>query len=385
MSTNSVRNLTGLLAAVCLGSDSAGQSPTINEIQIAAQCPQLTVESAVGVTNQIQFTEQLGKESAWTALTNLTVTASPYTVADPARITGASRFYRIMVMRAAPTTPTDMVLIPEGPFVMGDAFKEVGKELPLHTNQISAFYMDQNDVTIEKWSTVYQWAANNGYSFAGNAAAKASNHPVQSISWYDCARWCNARSEMEGRTPAYYTDSTHTNIFRSGNTALKNSGVVWRAGYRLPTEAEWEKAARGGVAGMRFPWGNTINETQANYFSGSRGADDLPYDLSDTGWNPIYRQGWVQPYTNPVGAFPANGYGLYDMAGNIAQWCWDRDTLYSSANQTDPQGGTIGSFRMVRGGSYTDNAQACQASSRTSARPDSGAQTIGFRTVLPQP
>ena len=127
MSTNSVRNLTGLLAVVCLGSDSAGQSPTINKIQIAAQRPQLTIESAVGVTNQIKYTEQLGKESAWTAWTNLTVTASPYTVADPAKITGASRFYRIMVLPKAATTPSDMVLIPAGPFVMGGRLQRSGE------------------------------------------------------------------------------------------------------------------------------------------------------------------------------------------------------------------------------------------------------------------
>jgi formylglycine-generating enzyme required for sulfatase activity len=76
-----------------------------------------------------------------------------------------------------------MVLIPAGPFVMGDAFKEVDKELPLHTNQLSAFFMDQYDVNLEKWTTVYHWATNNGYTFDGSADGKSNQHPVESVNW----------------------------------------------------------------------------------------------------------------------------------------------------------------------------------------------------------
>jgi formylglycine-generating enzyme required for sulfatase activity len=82
---------------------------------------------------------------------------------------------------------------------------------------------------------------------------------VKAVDWYDCVKWCNARSELEGRIPAYYTDAMQTTVYRTGRWDVDNSSVNWNAGYRLPTEAEWEKTARGGASGQRFPWGNTIS------------------------------------------------------------------------------------------------------------------------------
>jgi formylglycine-generating enzyme required for sulfatase activity len=94
------------------------------------------------------------------------------------------------------------------------------------------------------------------------------------VDWYDVVKWCNARSEMEGRTPAYYTSAEQTTVYRSGQTDVDNAWVNWTAGYRLPTEAESEKAARGGASGQRFPWGDTISWGQANYCPG--GTTTLP-------------------------------------------------------------------------------------------------------------
>jgi formylglycine-generating enzyme required for sulfatase activity len=128
-------------------------------------------------------------------------------------------------------------------------------------------YIDKYDVTLALWQQVYNWAITHGYSFDNAGLGKAANHPVQTIDWYDCVKWCNARSEMEGRTPAYYTDGTQTIVYHTGDIDISNSCVNWNGGgYRLPTEAEWEKAARGGLSGQRFPWGNTISWSQANYF-----------------------------------------------------------------------------------------------------------------------
>ena len=219
--------------------------------------------------------------------------------------------------------PSGMVIIPAGSFTMGDNFNEGdSSELPVHTVYVSAFYMDEYDVTLTVWNSVYQWATNNGYTFDNVGWGKATNQPVLWIDWYDCVKWCNARSEMTGLTPAYYIDASQTAVYRSGDLDISNSCVNWNAGYRLPTEAEWEKAARGGLSGCRFPWGDTISESQANYHGDT---NDYTYDLGPNGYNTNFDTGYPTntPYTSPVGYFAPNGYGLYDMAGNIWRWCWD--------------------------------------------------------------
>jgi formylglycine-generating enzyme required for sulfatase activity len=205
----------------------------------------------------------------------------------------------------------------------------------------------------------------------------AANHPVQAIDWYDCVKWCNARSEMEGRTPAYYTTAAQTAVYRTGDLNLSNACVNWNGGYRLPTEAEWEKGARGGLSGQRFPWGATISESQANYYS----TNTYFYDLSDTGFNPIFDTGGI--CTSPVGYFAPNGYGLYDVAGNVSQWCWDWYGTYPGGS--DPRGATTGSGRVARGGSWWDHGAVYD---RTANRFDLNPYGttwygVGVRCVLP--
>src|SRR5208337_1325175 len=153
-----------------------------------------------------------------------------------------------------------------------------------------------------QWRSVYTWATNHGYSFDNPGAGKAANHPVQMVNWYDTVKWCNARSQQAGLTPVYYTDAGMTQVYTNGDTDAVYAN--WAAnGYRLPTEGEWEKAARGGLSGQRFPWGNTIFESQANYYGGG-----FSYDLGPNGYNPAFTNGGM-PYTSPVGYFAPNGYG----------------------------------------------------------------------------
>jgi formylglycine-generating enzyme len=298
--------------------------------------------------------------------------------------------------------PAGMVLVPAGTFMMGDKFNDPNPEgdkikemngypekdeTPTHSVYVSAFYMDKYDVTLSLWTNTYRWATNHGYSFDNPGMGKAANYPVYDLDWYDCVKWCNARSEMEGRTPAYFTSEKLTTVYRSGDLDLSNSWVNWTSGYRLPTEAEWEKAARGGLSGRRFPWGDEITESQANYCS--MGSNNQAYDLSYPGHNPGFASdGWTYPYsrTSPVDAFPPNGYGLCDMAGNVFQWCWDWFGDYSSASEVNPHGPgecKYGSDRIDRGGSCETSALSCRVAFRDYSGPKGNGPS--FRSVLPSP
>jgi formylglycine-generating enzyme required for sulfatase activity len=245
--------------------------------------------------------------------------------------------------------------IPAGPFQMGD---DRVWQAPVHTVTVSAFAMDKWEVSIELWESVRAWGNAHGYDLVAGDSYGAK-HPVHSVNWWDVVKWCNARSEKEGKVPAHYVDAAMTQVYRSGEKAP--AGVKWDAGYRLPTEAEWEKAARGGAVGKLYPWGtDEISPTLANYWDSNKNG------------------------TTPVGSYRANGYGLYDMAGNVWEWTWDYEGDYAQRAQTDPRGPSSGSNRVLRGGSWNSVAEAGRVAGRYYGYgPGRRYNDYGFRSVLP--
>jgi formylglycine-generating enzyme required for sulfatase activity len=305
-------------------------------------------------------------------------------------VTQAASYFRVLSISLSSSIPPDMVSIPAGSFVMGNATNVFSPgegstdELPQHTVNISAFMMDRYEVTKALWDNVAQWASLHGYDLADiHGNGKGPDHPVQSINWYEAVKWCNARSEKEFLTPCYTITGA---VYRTDAFTTITCNFAAN-GYRLPTEAEWEMAARGGTANTRFPWSdvNTIDQTRANYFSyWISGAPFYSYDISGTsGFIGAYAIG-DYPFTSPVGTFSANGYGLHDMAGNIWEWCWDwyDPAYYASSPGTDPTGPASGTLRVQRGSSWGYYANGARVADRDADFPlNEGFYDVGFRSV----
>jgi formylglycine-generating enzyme required for sulfatase activity len=225
----------------------------------------------------------------------------------------------------------EMVLIPAGEFQMGS--NDGGDaEKPVHTVSLDAFYMDKYEVTNAQYKKFIDSTGHKAPKYLGNDY-NAPEQSVVVVSWHDAigyAKW---------------------------------------AGKRLPTAAEWEKAARGDLTGKKYPWGDKLTHDDANYAGTDR---------------------WESPY--PVGSFTPNGYGLYDMAGNVWEWCsdWYDENYYSSSPKRNPTGPSSGGFarilrflrgnrRVVRGGSWSSNWDNLRCACRAFNDPTGTFHDVGFR------
>ena len=275
--------------------------------------------------------------------------------------------------------PDGFSYIPPGSFGMGSPEDEQQLALtsaePIdpsdegrHLVKISqGFFLGQTEVSFAEWTEVREWALENGYTDlpvgqSGGLDSNPDTHPVSKITWHDAVKWLNAKSERNRLDPCYMIDGEP---YRVG---VGNPECDFEAGgYRLPTESEWEYACRAGSSDAFYTGAMTHPDSQP-----------LDTNLDRAGW---YAGNASTSNTSPLGdrSKEVNDFGLRDMHGNLAEWCWDWYGPYKRPAMIDPVGSKSGESRISRGGSFADGAVYCRSAYRGRASPDTSSERTGFR------
>jgi formylglycine-generating enzyme required for sulfatase activity len=325
-----LRSLSVLCWAIwALGPLASAQTPPVLNLQLYAG---LSIMGAVGSVFSVEYVTDLAQTNSWRCLEFLQLPASPYLWADKSAPATGQRFYRAVQTGA----PTNMVFIPPGTFRMGSPPDEVDRrsdEGPQTAVTISrGYWMGKYEVTQWEYQAV---VGSNPSAYTGD-----TNRPVEQVSWYDATNYCVTLTQRERAAG------------RIGTNCV----------YRLPTEAEWEYACRGWTS-SRFSYGD------------------------DPGYTNLTNYAWYGDNsaltTHPVGQKLANLWGLYDMYGNVWEWCQDWSRLYYLGGiAIDPEGPATGTSRMIRGGAWYVNVADCRSAQRGFAGPAAANYFNGFRVVL---
>ncbi len=321
-------------------------------------------------------------------------TGAPPSYADPRFIIRQDP-YTSITEKLDTSVRDGMVYVNSAYYIMGGSQGEYSVKTPGHRVVVRSFWISPYEVYWKLWNDVLRWGIGHGYRFAHPGRARrvtplsGLDNPVHSINWFDAIAWCNAYSEVRGLEPIYRYNSTVTNyVVRSSvdRKILSSLYIDYTAnGYRLPTEAEWELAARGGVAGKGY------------LFAGSNREIDVAWYWGNT---------LGKRYSQPVGLLRPNELGLYDMNGNLAEWTndWYSEEYYYSSPVDNPLGPGSGKYRVLRGGSFLSRPKQdffnrrgkcirCNRPARNGGQswlaietrermlPSSRAQWIGFRPV----
>lgn len=255
---------------------------------------------------------------------------------------------------------TKIVSIPSGTFSMGDSTGP-DEQQPRHDVFLNQYGIAPYAVTNGEYK-IFCEMTNRSYPPEGSENLPSQgyflnypDYPVVGISWFDAVRYCNWLSKEKGLAACY--DTTNWTFDPS------------KVGYHLPTEAQWERAARGNLTDMLYPWGNDSPGNRCNY-------RDYDGELVSSMPNFLNGRGTV-----PVGQFSSNGLGLYDMAGNVWEWCndWYRDNYYGQSPAENPYGPTSGDGRVVRGGAWSKSAYYIHCATREGRTPSTKNYETGFR------